>query len=95
MEPITLMHPDLIDTACERDMLPVHDTTECAAIHTLTPGTEDARCSACELPWGRGLVSQHESCAELYADGSRRAAHPRTYWTRQGETVEIVREELP
>lgn len=49
----------------------------------------DARCSVCDQPWGDGAYSQHERCATLYEDGSRRYAECIT--TALLDTGEVVR----
>ena len=92
MDIITLTHEDLIPTpsiCMIHNGWPVHSVDDHELLKDIRPFSEDLRCSVCDLEWGRGAVSQHESCRTIMSDGNVRYAYPRSLWQRGDNVVEI------
>lgn len=89
---ITLTHYDLLpseDICTGHNGWPVHSVQEHDRLTGVRPYSEIVRCSVCDLEWGGGAVSQHESCRLLTTDGTRHA-YARSEWQRGDEIVEIT-----
>lgn len=69
--------------------VPLHIVTECSKLAGVQPYNKRVACSICDQDWGQGAVSQHESCATLFQDGSRTYAHPVVYVRRNDSLVEV------
>lgn len=69
---------------------PLHIDTECGLLAGVVPYQHRILCSACDLDWGVGAVSQHESCAILHADNTRERARPITYVIKEEVAEDVV-----
>lgn len=84
------------DRACQAHTgWPLHTDADCGKLAGVRPFSDRTQCSVCDLDWGIGLVSQHESCASLGANGARTYAHPIIYALRGDEEVIIATETQP
>lgn len=82
MTDTTITIPD--EDACGRNgrAICLADDVRGAIVHDVGPDCErlhglritERRCSVCDQLWSDGAYSQHESCADLMTDGSRRGA---------------------
>ena len=90
---ITIPNVDALDGAdiCLADDVRgaiVHNIgPDCARLHGLR--ITERRCSVCDQEWGDSACSRHESCADLYTDGSRRTADCVAYLSG-GRAVQVA-----